>query len=353
MPQIDKLPHTLNNLIKAHFKKRELADIQVSPLTPDGSDRIYYRISSFGYDPVIAVDAKGTGLHKNHPSTISQNQTFILIREHLENLDFPVPELFSTVHNHDYYLLQDLGDNSLYNTIKKQGWSPETIKLYQSILVLLLNLQIVAKEKFDPSWCYAGGYYNRQLIHEHELNYFLKAFVVGYCEININHDITSKLQNQFNTILDAATGAPGDFFLYRDFQSKNLMLKEQKIFLIDFQGARLGPYYYDLAALINDPYIDMPWPLREQLKIYYFNKLQSHLNTGAPEVETFSYFFSLFSLIRTLQTLGAFGYLVTRNKMHFKAYIKPALKNLHYYTDMLSEHHNLQTLKSLLQKIQL
>ncbi|MEA1922683.1 MAG: phosphotransferase [Pseudomonadota bacterium] len=353
---IPTLPDALNKLIfrflKQRLPERETPCIQVSPLTPDGSDRLYYRISCPGHDPFIAVDAQGTG-KKNQSTRLSQNQSFTLIRNHLSDLSFPVPELLSQGlqdPNGNFYLLQDLGDTTLYRAIKTQGWTPQTIDLYKDTISLLLRVQTVAATKFDPACCYAGAYYDQQLIIENELNYFLKAFVMGNCGQQVLSTAQHQLQSEFQTIAATATTAPGNFFLYRDFQSKNLMLKDGRIFLIDFQGARLGPYYYDLAALINDPYTDIPRPLREQLTTDYFNKLEISLKTDAPNRETFNYYFALFSLIRTLQTLGAFGYLIGREKNHFKEYVEPALKNLHHYLNKLSPHLNLPVLNKLIKK---
>ena len=354
MSRITMLPDELNNLtirfIKQLQPSRERPDFQISPLTPDGSDRLYYRISCPGNESFIAVDAQGTG-QKNQSSGLSQNQSFILIRNHLANLDFPVPKLLSQDLNDDFYLLQDLGDSTLYQTVKTQGWIPQTIDLYKDTISLLLRLQLVAVEKFDPAWCYAGAYYDQQLIIELELNYFLKAFVIGHCGEKISPETQHRLQSEFREIATAATAAPANFFLFRDFQSKNLMLKEEQIFLIDFQGARIGPYYYDLAALINDPYTDIPEPLREQFKTDYFKKLEVILKTDAPNRETFNYYFALFSLIRTLQTLGAFGFLIGCEKNHFKEYVQPALKNLHHYLDKLSFHLDLPAFSLLTKKI--
>ncbi len=355
MPPISSLPEELTHQIIKYinFKSETVnfADLKICPLTPDGSDRIYYRISYPDDTSFIAVDASGTGLNGKHSSRLSQNQTFILIRDHLDKLDFPVPELLSKSQHSDYYLLQDLGDYTLYKTIKEQGWNSKTLELYRDSLSLLLNLQNVARNGFDPVWCYAGAYYDRQLILEYELNYFLNSFLIGYCGLKISQDNRLKLEDEFINILNAATSAPADFFLYRDFQSKNLMLLNKQIFLIDFQGARLGPYYYDLAALINDPYTDIPWHLRDQFCSYYFDRLKLLLRNDAPSQKTFSYFFSLFSLIRTLQTLGAFGYLTINKKEHFKTFINPALKNLHHYLNKLSDHINLHTLTSLIQNL--
>ncbi|MCD6534074.1 MAG: phosphotransferase [Deltaproteobacteria bacterium] len=357
MSQIYTLPDELNNLIfrflKQHLPGGETPNFQVSPLTPDGSDRLYYRISCPGNESFIAVNAQGTG-QKIQPSGLSQNRSFILIRNHLANLDFPVPELLSQDQQNpsdDFYLLQDLGDTTLYQAIKTEGWKPQAVELYKKTISLLLRVQKVAAENFDPAWCYAGAYYDQQLIIENELNYFLKAFVMGHCGLQVLSETQHQLQSEFREIATAAMAAPANFFLFRDFQSKNLMLKEEQIFLIDFQGARIGPYYYDLAALINDPYTDIPRPLREQLLTDYFNKLAAILKTDAPDRETFNYFFALFSLIRTLQTLGAFGYLIGCRKTHFKEYIQPALKNLRHYLNKLSPHLDLPTLTMLTEKI--
>ena len=355
MSRIFTLPDELNNLIIRFLKQRlpskEIPDFQVLPLTPDGSERLYYRIICPGNEPFIAVNAQGTGLKKNHSSKLSQNRSFILIRNHLAALDFPVPELLSQDHNDDFYLLQDLGDTTLYKTVKEQGWNPQTIEFYQDTISLLLRLQSVAAKKFDPSCCYAGAYYDQQLIIDNELNYFLKAFVMGNCGQQVLPAVQHRLQFEFKSIAAAAATAPANFFLYRDFQSKNLMIKENKLFLVDFQGARLGPYYYDLAALVNDPYVDIPWSLREHLKTDYFNKLGIILKTDTPKRKTFDYYYSLFSLIRTLQTLGAFGYLIGCEKNHFKDYVQPALKNLHHYLNKLSSDHDLSALTSLSQNL--
>ncbi|MEA3332384.1 MAG: phosphotransferase [Pseudomonadota bacterium] len=353
---IPTLPDALNNLIFQFLKQRlpsgETPNFQVYPLTPDGSDRLYYRINCPGNEPFIAVDAQGTS-PKNPLSGISQNQSFILIRNHLANEDFPVPELLAQDLNGDFYLLQDLGDTTLYQTVKTKGWKPQTVELYKDTISLLLRVQTIAAEKFDPTWCYAGAYYDQQLIIEHELNYFLKAFVMGHCGKKISPATQPPLQSEFKKIVAAAATTPSNFFLYRDFQSKNLMLKDGRIFLIDFQGTRLGPYYYDLAALINDPYTDIPLPLREELLTDYFDKLAVILKTDAPDRKTFNYFFALFSLIRTLQTLGAFGYLIGCRKNHFKEYIQPALKNLRHYLNKLSSDLDLPALTLLVAKLKI
>lgn len=346
----------LKNLIETHLKQiksdkqsvkqpqNKIDDFLVTPLSPDGSDRLYYRISSpqtaANFAPFIATDATGCR-EKDENSGLSQNNSFRLIQKHLAKLEFPVPGYITdATTGDDLYLLEDLGDTTLHDFVKTHGWSSNTIDLYRETLKLLLQLQIDAGKTFTPDWAYAGGFYDYELIVTRELNYFLEAFVINYCRIEITDATRNNLAEEFKHLSNTALQAPANFFLYRDFQSKNLMLYRNRIFLIDFQGARLGPYYYDIAALINDPYVEMPFHLRNDLQKFYLQKLEleTSVDTTLPDPETFNFNFTLFSLIRTLQTLGAFGYLTGCGKKHFAQYIRPALTNFTYYLKQLQNY---------------
>ena len=108
------------------------------------------------------------------------------------------------------------------------------------------------------------------------------------------------------------------------------MLKDRQIWLIDFQGARLGPLYYDLASLINDPYVNIPSPIRANLLNYYYERAAIPLSL--PHRRQFNHFFALFSLIRGLQVLGAFGFLSEKKKrLHFRTYIPRALDDINCF----------------------
>ena len=358
----------LENLVESYLKQvqadkfpdnqpQNIVDkFQITPLSPDGSDRIYFRITAPGVTPFIAVDAAGCS-EKDKNSDLSQNNSFRLIHEHLAKLNFPVPKYLSNKPTGDnLYLLEDLGDTTLHNFVKTHGWSSRTVTYYREAISLLLRLQIDAAENFNPSWAYAGGFYDHELIVKRELNYFLEAFVINYCRIELSAAMKANLATEFKLLADTALQAPANFFLYRDFQSKNLMLFQDKIFLIDFQGARLGPGYYDLAALINDPYTEIPLPLRQELQNFYYDQLKSvnPANTIPPDPATFNFHFTLFSLIRTLQTLGAFGYLTRSGKNHFAQYIRPALTNLTLSLEQLKKQNHdceLKTLNLLNKKI--
>ncbi len=313
------------------------------PLTPDGSARLYYRVFLPDGGRLIAVDAAGTGPRSAYVSRsgVCQNQTFFRIREHLEQRGFPVPRLLARAPGDEYYLLEDLGDLSLYARLREPGAaapSPtEVIGLYRQALSLLLRLQFGAAAGFDPAWCYAGGYYDYELVFNHELNYFLAAFVEERLGLRLAASRHERLQREFAALARRAAAVPGDYFLYRDFQSKNLMLQAGRLRLIDFQGARLGPLYYDLSALLNDPYVDLPRSLRRRLRADYYLELRT-LTTAVPSQAEFDHCCELFSLLRTLQTLGAFAFLSRCGKSHFAAYIEPALANLADHLAQLAAH---------------
>ena len=327
------LPPGLERLVQSQVG----AGFTVKPLTPDGSDRLYYRIAPVSGSSLIAVDGRGTGPRSRFvsPAGISQNQTFFRVQDHLAGLDFPVPRRLARDREGDFYLLEDLGDVNLCGVVG--GAEPaEVEKLYRRVLLLLVRLQVEAAPGFDPAWAYAGGRYDRRVIRELELEYFLNAYLLGWAGRKLSSTAAGRLVEEFEQITEAALGAPADFFLYRDFQSRNLMVREGKIILIDFQGARLGPVYYDAAALIEDPYVELPRPLRRALVDFYRKELAARLGAAAPAQAEFSRFYDLFTLIRTLQTLGAFGWLSSRGKSHFTVSIPPALRNLATVLEALS-----------------
>ncbi len=354
------LPEGLEKLIRRYL---ELPDrpgttggtFRVQPLTPDGSDRRYFRITASADRTFIAVDAAGTGPASRFVSEtgISQNHTFIRVRDHLAGLGFPVPGLLARDSGYNYYLLEDLGDVTLYRKVVKRGLDEEVLTDYRRALALLARLQVEAAAGFDPAWAYAGGFYDRKLLIDGELNYFSRAYVVEFCHGELSSLVGAGLEDEFARLADAALRAPATFFLYRDFQSRNLMIRDGDLRLIDFQGARLGPVYYDAAALINDPYTDLPLELRSELRNFYFSRLQEQLGAATPQRKEFDLYFDLFSLIRTLQTLGAFAFLSGRGKEHFRDSIPPARRNLEWTLDSLADRLPLPLLTRLSRELPL
>ncbi|MBN2333677.1 MAG: phosphotransferase [Deltaproteobacteria bacterium] len=301
-------------------------------LAGDGSDRRYFRIrSAFHSQPLIAVDAHGGSqkFRRLGQHLVTENHSFLLVAQHLATLQFPIPKVLASSPCACYYLLEDLGDTTLYDLAANDQWSTATIAHYQQALCLLAALQQQAAEGFDPSWCYAGGHYDRQLIIAGELEYFLNSFAIPLGRIELSAAQRRQFRKDCALLADVALQAPGHFFLHRDFQAKNLMICTKHIRVIDFQGARLGPIYYDLAALLTDPYVAMPPALQQELLEYYYHTAAPRAQLSLPEPGVFNHNVSCYSLIRGMQVLGAFGFLSTvKKRLHFRQHIPQALLQL-------------------------
>ncbi len=309
-----ELPAPLTELLEEYLRHRAQASpssFSVGQLHGDGSDRVYYRVQpDDGGTSLIAVNAVHGQNNKNcrpqRRPAITENHSFMYLAQHLAGLGFPVPEVLASSLDCRYYLLEDLGNCTLYDLVNSSGWSREVFSYYQQALELLILIQQKAGTGFNPDWCYDGGVYDRELIISREL--------------------------EFNRLAELALATPSRTFLYRDYQSKNLMIKDGRLRLIDFQGARLGPLYYDLASLINDPYTNLPHHLRQKLFDYYYDRALVPLSL--PSRKEFDRFTAIFSLIRCLQVLGAFGFLSSqKQRLHFRAYIPRALNDLRTFVN--------------------
>ncbi len=183
-------------------------------------------------------------------------------------------------------------------------------------------MQFAGRESFDPGWCWDTPRYDRELMLTRDSGYFLREFCIRYLD---NNRLASDLDEEFKALAGRAAREPADFFLHRDFQSRNLMLQNETIRVIDFQGGRLGPLGYDLAALLIDPYTGLNHHLQDELLSYYIKQVEPLGIKGKKFAD--GYFF--LALQRNLQVLGAFAYLLkVKGKPFFRQYIRPALVSL-------------------------
>ncbi len=158
---------------------------------------------------------------------------------------------------------------------------------------------------------------------EKECRYFAEAFLTGYLGIYSNF---KDLKAEFSFLADKALESSLNGFMHRDLQSRNIMVKNGNYHFIDFQGGRMGPIEYDLASLLIDPYVSLPYPVQDQLRKYCIEKL---LSSVAFDPDKFRTCFKYCSLTRNLQILGAFGYLSkVKGKTYFENYIPAALGTL-------------------------
>ena len=287
------------------------------PLAGDGSDRRFFRLLG---SPTVIL------LHQPNPPGlgVNENDSYFHLGRHLLAQGAPVPEIYDYGREEGWLLLEDLGDISLEAAIKREGREDQVRFRYRQALEILINMQLRGKEGFDPGWCFDTPVVHRPFLWERELGYFVRAFLQGYLGLKVEVD---DLAPDFERLLTRALPPAANFFLHRDFQSRNLMIKNGRLRVIDFQGGRLGPLGYDLAALLIDPYVNLSPAWQEELLAHYLDLLAERL--PGVDREAFTGQYRHLALCRNLQILGAFGYLTrVKQKVNFARYLPTAVGGL-------------------------
>ena len=289
----------LEKLFQEHFGKAAEA---IVPLPSSGSHRRYFRISEGGRTliGVIGTDP-------------DENRAFITEARHFRSKGIRVPEVYAVSPDGMSYLQEDLGDDSLYELIA-EGRSTGVYSEKEAVLLCkaiqgLPKIQFEGAQGLDFSICYPDSEFNARMI-DFDFNYFkycyLKTAGIEFKEI--------PLQDDFDRLKADLLETRTDTFLYRDFQTRNIMIRDGEPWYIDFQGGRKGPIWYDLASFIWQSRPRFPKPLKERMIRTYLDAMKPYCDI--PEDE-FRRKLRLFVLLRTLQVLGAYGY---RGKYEKKAY---------------------------------
>ena len=285
----------------------------ITELPSSGSNRRYFRLS--GDQTLIGVSG----------TSPEENQAFLYMARHFREKGLPVPEVYAKSDDARFYLQEDLGNMLLFDAIEKgrksSVFDEEEKRLLHKTIRLLPRVQFVGADGFDFSRCYPQAEFNQRSILW-DLNYFkycfLKATGMDFQENCLEDDF----QKMASVLLRNASAT----FMYRDFQSRNVMIKEGEPWLIDFQGGRKGPVYYDVASFLWQAKARYPEDLRNELLADYMDALRQYM----PVDET--YFLSQlrhFVLFRTLQVLGAYGFRgYFEKKPHFIQSVPFAMDNL-------------------------
>ncbi len=295
------------------------ADVeQIRALAGDGSDRRFYRIA--GDCPCIAVFPS-----RANPKAMAEARACYTIACHLADLGVPVPKVLGHDRRNRIILFEDVGDVHLHSLAVARQSFAEVQPLYRQAVDGLLQFQIDGVQGFDSRCCWDTPKYDMDLMLQRESGYFLQAFCKGYLgKMCDEHD----LNLEFVQLARRAAQERSDFLLHRDFQSRNLMVHEGKVRILDFQGARLGPLAYDLASLLIDPYVSLSREEQEVVYDYYVKQAGKLLNDFDPD--QFRQGYTFLALQRNLQILGAFAFLSQqKGKIFFEQFIMPATLCLH------------------------
>jgi len=286
----------------------------IDELPSSGSNRRYFRLK--GTPTLIGVSGE----------SVEENRAFLYMAEHFRGKGLPVPEVFIRSEDNIYYLQEDLGDTLLFNAIEKgrktSVFDEEEKQLLRKTMRLLPAVQFAGADGMDFSYCYPQAEFNSRSILW-DLNYFKYCFLKA-TGMDFQED---RLEDDFQKMADVLLRSSSATFMYRDFQSRNVMIKDGEPWLIDFQGGRKGPYYYDLASFLWQASARYPHKLRRELVAVYYNSLKDYVEV--PSVRYFVERLGLFVLFRTLQVLGAYGFRgYFERKRHFLDSIPLAMENL-------------------------
>jgi NDP-sugar pyrophosphorylase family protein len=286
-------------------------------LKGDGSDRQWVRLK-MGRKSIILVDH---GIKKSN--RIDEADSFVNIGRHLSDRGLPVPQIYDWDTFAGYVFLEDLGNLDLLGAVQQTDHFEKVVDLYRRVIHLLTKFSASGVDQFDTAWCYQTSRYDKSLILEKECRYFVDAFLNKYLGLKIKY---ADVKNEFEYLAENALKHAVQGLMHRDFQSRNIMINNDRIYFIDFQGARMGPIQYDLASLLIDPYVDLPPNIQTQLMTYAVAKLQEQMSLDA---DNFNRCYRFCCLTRNLQILGAFGHLTrVKGKMHFEKYIPTAVRTL-------------------------
>jgi len=325
----------MERLNKLYLKKFGKIPDEIRPLRSDGSDRKIYRVFS-GNHSVIGI------LGSNR----EENEAFLAFSKHFIKYGLSVPEIYAEDIDAGAYLEEDLGDATLFTWMSdlrsKQGFNDEIKKMYQAVVTTLPQFQIIAGTSLDYSYCYQHIAFARESM-SWDLHYFKHRFLNYYYKKRVDH---TKLEQDFNTLIDFLLEEETKFFLYRDFQSRNVMIKNNRPHFIDYQSGRKGALQYDLASILFDAKADLPQDFRDEMVEAYIKTTQQIIDLDAARFKKYYYGFVC---IRIMQAFGAYGYLsAVLGKTHFLKSVPYAIKNLEILIDKNVEIVNqLPTLKNI------
>src|ERR1700688_911794 len=305
----------LKNLFEQHFH----APVeQVQPLQGQlgGSGRKIIRLTGAGISAVgILYDVR------------EENAAFLEFSRHFRRHGLPVPEIYAQDLDHGAYIEEDLGDTSLFEFLSQHRAGDQidlsVVEAYRKVIAALPKFQIEAGRDLNYKVCYPRGSFDRQSI-SWDLNYF-KYYFLRLAGIPFSEQA---LEDDFSRLTKFLLSAGRDYFLYRDFQSRNIMLRDGRPYFLDYQGGRKGALQYDVASLLYDAKADLPPELRQQLLDHYLDTLAGFVDL---ERDAFMHHYYGYVFIRIMQALWAYVFRgFYERKVHFLQSVPYALKNLRW-----------------------
>ncbi|MCP3944259.1 MAG: phosphotransferase [Desulfobacteraceae bacterium] len=333
---------TSRQCLSAHvlgLPENKIHEIQIDPIPGDGSDRLWFR-ACHGKNTMVICD-HGICLPPNE--NWEQLQAFVNIGNHLSTKKIAVPKILGHDELSGQVALEDLGDIHLTSMVTQNPRPATLIDLYKKVIDRLIEFSQTGIQNFDTRWTCQTKSYSKEVILEKECAYFMTAFIQNYLGKDLLFDTYA---HEFNTIAENALKYGFTGLMHRDFQSKNIMIRDETIYFIDFQSARIGPLQYDLASLLIDPYVKLPKTVQKKLLSYTMSRLE--INSKA-EKNKFEESYKFCCLTRNLQFLGAFAFLSrVKGKKSFESHIPAGILSL---KSIIRDMTSLPTLSKLIKTL--
>ena len=327
--------HTISALEKLFDEHFGTKPDKIELLPVSGSDRRYYRLSNKKHTAI------GT-----HNSNTAENNSYFYFAQLFKKHEINVPEVYKVSKDKKFYLQQDLGGTTLFDLLLKDGFTDKVRKIYHQALEQLAKVQWMAGRECDFNQCFATKQFDEKAIMA-DLLYF-KYYFADLQKINYDKDLLITEMEQLSKELGRMQPK---MLMYRDFQSRNIMLHDGKTYLIDFQGSMQGPPQYDIASFLWQAKAQLPEAWKEDLLNGYITAINNLPIARMDEIH-FRRGYAQFVLLRLLQVLGAYGFRgLLQNKSHFLSSIGPALKNLDIFLSTNPQTPAFPELRSLLEKL--
>ncbi|MBA2249245.1 MAG: phosphotransferase [Chitinophagaceae bacterium] len=304
--------------IKELFSTFKSASVNaIEKLPQSGGDRIYFRVKTSD-ESFIATYNKNT----------QENETFINFSTHFKKSNCPVPEIYKINSEQTLYIQKDLGDESLLTILEKEGHTEYVYSLFQKSLRALAWLQIQGHKDLDYRWCITSKEFGKQAIVSDLLYfkyYFLDTLKIAYDK--------EKLIDDFDALGTYLAKVEYKYFMFRDFQSRNIMIKNDDVYFIDYQGGMKGALQYDVASLLWQAKAELSDEWKNNLLDYYLQCVEEILKKPVSRTRFISQY-NGYVLIRLLQVLGTYGFRgLFERKAHFLTSIPLALRNMKWFLE--------------------
>jgi aminoglycoside/choline kinase family phosphotransferase len=293
----------------------DLPITSMEKLPQSGSNRVYFRIRTTNGSYIATYN-----------DNVRENRTFVYYSRHFRGHGCPVPTIFAINEEYTIYLQEDFGDTSLLNELEKQGHNDGVYAFFRQSLEQLARLQILGDQELDYNWAITSREFGKQAILS-DLLYF-KYYFLDTLQIPYDKE---RLIDDFEALSTYLTHVDHKYFMFRDFQSRNIMLREDKVHFIDYQGGMKGALQYDVASLLWQAKAELSDQWKDSLLDFYMDQVETILDNKIDRVRFVSQY-NGYVLIRLLQVLGAYGFRgLFERKAHFLTSIPLALQNFRWF----------------------